>query len=325
MNFTKTLLLYSAILGAQLGLAPLASADEFPAKPISVVVAWPAGGVHDTAARIVAEHLAKRLPTPVIVTNVTGAGGSTGVRHVEQADPDGYTLGLMGMHALSQNYMNPNATALSDLDPLAYLGPEPGSIQVSADSGIESLPQLIDTLKQEPGSIINGNDSPGGFSYVMAAMMESALDVKLTKVPYQGFAPTVAAILSGEVMSSTLPVPQLAEQHKSGQVKILGVAAEQRHFFAPDVPTFKEQGFDFIAGDYYIFYLPKKVPEERRSRLESALYETLLDPAFQQAAHKAGLILDPRNSVDTQAFLAQQDEKVYPILLSAGLVKARQK
>jgi tripartite-type tricarboxylate transporter receptor subunit TctC len=325
MKFTKSLLLCSAILGAQLGLTSQAMADEFPAEPVSVVVAWPAGGVHDTAARIVAEHLAKRLPTPVVVTNVTGAGGSTGVRHVEQADPDGYTLGLMGMHALSQNYMNPNATALNDLEPLAYLGPEPGSIQVSVDSGIESLSQLIETLKQEPGSIVNGNDAPGGFSYVMAAMMENALDVELTKVPYQGFAPTVAAVLSGEVMSSTLPVPQLAEQHKSGQVKILGVAAEQRHFFAPDVPTFKEQGFDFVAGDYYMFYLPKNVPEERRSRLESALYETLLDPDFQQAAQKAGLILEPKNSAETKEFLTHQDQKVYPILLRAGLVKTRQK
>jgi tripartite-type tricarboxylate transporter receptor subunit TctC len=301
------------------------AAQAFPDKEITIVVNWPAGGGQDTAARLIAEWASKKAGVPVVVTNVTGAGGANGIRHAATADTDGYTVGIMGSSFIARNYINPNATPLADIDPLVFFGPDPGALEVRADTGIKTVAEYIDKLKAEPGSILNGNDAPGGSSYVVAALLENTFGVKMTKVPYQGYAPTVAAILSGEVQSATLPVHQLADQHKAGEVVILGVAADDRHFLTPDVPTFKEQGFDFIAGDWRALFLPNGTPAEARAYLEKLFHDTMSDPAFTDAAKAAGFLVTPMNSADTKARIVAYDEAVYPVLLDAGLVKARKK
>lgn len=235
----RHLIMSSTLLLSLLWAAPLL-ADDFPEKPINIVVPWPAGGAYDLAARLMAEHASQTFSVPLVVQNVTGAAGSTGVRHVADATPDGYTIGVMGTHAIAQSYMNPNATALEDLTPLVFIGPEPAALAVTLDADIGDVAAYLDTLQEAPSSIINGNDSPGGFSYIAATMLENQFDVELTKIPYHGYAPTVSAMLSGEVMSALLPIPLLVDQHDAGQLNLLAVASGQRHPFAPDVPTFKE-------------------------------------------------------------------------------------
>ncbi len=122
-------------------------------------------------------------------------------------------------------------------------------------------------------------------------------------------------------MSTTLPIPLLAEQHKAGKVKIIGVAAEERHPFAPDVPTFKEQGYDFIAEDFYMLYLPKGVPEERRKKLEEGFYSLLNDETFQKKAAELGLVIMPRDAAATRAYLEQRNQEVKAILEDANLIE----
>ncbi|MFP1680059.1 Bug family tripartite tricarboxylate transporter substrate binding protein [Alloalcanivorax sp. C16-2] len=320
MKIVKLLATATLAVAMLLGLSGRALA-EFPDKPITIVVPWPAGGAYDLAARLMAEKPPENLPVSMVVNNVTGAAGSNGVRHVAKSDPDGYTIGMMGTHAIAQSYMNRNATPLEDLEPLVFIGPEPASLAVAKDTGIENVKQYIEQLKAQPGSIINGNDSPGGFSYIAATMLENHFDVKLSKVPYQGYAPTASALVSGEVMSTTLPIPLLAEQHKAGKVKIIGVAAEERHPFAPDVPTFKEQGYDFIAEDFYMLYLPKGVPEDRREKLEKGFYALLNDEAFQKKAAELGLVIMPRDAAATRAYLEKRNQEVKAILEDANLIE----
>ncbi|HCE39315.1 MAG TPA: tripartite tricarboxylate transporter substrate binding protein [Alcanivorax sp.] len=320
MKIVKLLATASLAVALLLGLSPRALA-EFPEEPITIVVPWPAGGAYDLAARLMAEKPPENLPVSMVVNNVTGAAGSNGVRHVAKSDPDGYTIGMMGTHAIAQSYMNRNATPLEDLEPLVFIGPEPASLAVAKDTGIDNVKDYLAQLKDQPGSIINGNDSPGGFSYIAATMLENHFDVKLSKVPYQGYAPTASALVSGEVMSTTLPIPLLAEQHKAGKVKIIGVAAEERHPFAPDVPTFKEQGYDFIAEDFYMLYLPKGVPEERRKKLEEGFYSLLNDETFQKKAAELGLVIMPRDAAATRAYLEQRNQEVKAILEDANLIE----
>jgi tripartite-type tricarboxylate transporter receptor subunit TctC len=135
----------------------------------------------------------------------------------------------------------------------------------------------------------------------------------------------VSAVVSGEVQSATLPVHQLIDQHEAGDVKILGVMAEERHFMAPDVPTFREQGIDLVTGDWRAMYIPNGVPEDRRAFLEKLFVETMNDPEFQAAARQQSFFISPMGAADTQQFVADFDEALYPILLDADLVKARQK
>lgn len=315
----------AAVLAGASALATPAVAASFPEEAITIVVNWPAGGGQDTAARLIADYASKNTSVPVVVSNVTGAGGAAGVRHVAEAEPDGYTVGIMGSSIVARQYLNPNANKLEEIDPLVFFGPDPGALEVRADTGITDVKTYLDKLKAEPGSIANGNDAPGGSSYIVAALIENAFGVKMTKVPYQGYAPTVAGLLAGEVQSATLPVHQLADQHKTGDVVILGVAADERHFLVPDVPTFKEQGYDFIAGDWRALFLPTGVPEDRRKALEELFYTTMSDPAFIEAAQKAGFVVTPMRAAETAARVAEADEAIYPVLLDAGLVTTNKK
>ena len=305
--------------------APAAIAQTFPSEPITLVVNWPAGGGMDRAGRLVAEYAKKHLSVPVAVINVDGAGGATGVRHVAEAEPNGYTVGILGASIVASQYVNANANAIEDVDYLAFFGPDPAALEVRADTGIGSVEEFVAKLKAEPGTVKNGNDAPGGVSHIAAALLEAKTGVKLTKVPYQGYAPTVAAIVSGEVQSATLPVHQLVDQHKAGDVKILAVMSTQRHFMTPDVPTFQELGIDLIAGDWRAIYLPKGVPDDRKAALEKVFVDTMNDPEFKAAAEKMGFVITPMNAAETLEFVKKSDADLYPILNEAGLVKVRQK
>ncbi len=315
---------YLAAAACALGVGSLsAPAQAFPERPITMVVAWPAGGGHDTVTRLLTEFLEQELPTSVVVTNVPGAAGATGVRQVEEAAADGYTLGVLGLHATAQSYMNENATALDRLEPLAVINIEPAALAVRADTGIEDFAGFLEFARANPGGIINGNDSPGGFSFLNAAFIENYFDIQLTKVPYQGYAPTVAALVSGEVMATTLPVPMLADLHDAGEVRILGVAAEDRHFRVPEVPTFTELGHGYVVTDYVMVYGPAGIPQDRRDALEAALMAAMASEAFQERARGMGLMLQPGGADDAAALMAAMDDLVYPIMEDADLVTVR--
>lgn len=305
--------------------AAAVQAQEFPRSDTTMVVGWPAGGAADRTARLLADFVSRDLDRSVVVTNIPGAGGSTGVRSVTGADPHGYVIGLTGASIIPQAYMNANAPGLDEIEPIVFIGPDPGAVQVRADTGIETLDQLFEELRADPGSIINGNDNPGGYSFILASLIEQNFGVEFTKISYQGYAPTIAAIMTGEVMSTTLPVVQLIEQHKAGDIRILGVTGDDRHFYAPEIPTFKEQGYDLVSGDWFIIYGPKGMPEEVKAFWEERFLDALGDPDLLQAAQNQGITIAPRDAEGAAEFVALQDETVYPILDAAGLVEVRRK
>ena len=317
----------AALIAAALALSACGSPQDevYPSDPITLVVNWPAGGGMDRAGRLVAEYAGRRLDVPIAVINVAGSGGAIGIRHVAEARPDGYTVGILGASLVASQYINPNANAVEDIDLIAFVGPDPAALQVRAETGIETVAEFIDQAQAHPSSIKNGNDAPGGVSHIAATLLERTVYIELTLVPYRGYAPTVSAVVSGEVQSATLPVHQLIDQHEAGDVKILGVMAEERHFMAPDVPTFREQGIDLVTGDWRAMYIPNGVPEDRRAFLENLFVETMNDPEFQAAARQQSFFISPMGAADTQQFVADFDEALYPILLDADLVKARQK
>ncbi len=321
-----TTLLGSLTLGATLALSSAtapAMAQTFPDQPITVVVAWPAGGGHDVVTRLVTDYLAQELPVSVVVNNVPGAAGANGVRQVEEAAADGYTLGVMGLHATAQSYMNENATDLANIEPLAVINIDPAALAVRTDTGIDSFEAFLDYARNDPGGIINGNDSPGGFSYLNAAFIENTFDIELTKVPYQGYAPTVAALVAGEVMSATLPVPMLAELHEAGTVQILGVAAQERHFRVPEVPTFAEMGHDYVVTDYVMVFGPAGIDPERRAALETALLAAMSQETFLERGRAMGLMLSPAGADAAAELLSSMDDLIYPVMQDAGLVTTR--
>ncbi|MBT5456163.1 MAG: tripartite tricarboxylate transporter substrate binding protein [Rhodospirillaceae bacterium] len=319
---------YTAIGATVLAFATMCGqvqAQSFPSKPLTVIVPWSPGGGSDRSMRLVAATASKYFGQSVIVVNKPGAGGANGTRAIAAAKADGYTMGMVGAGVVARQYNNPNANPLSDLIPIAFFGADPAALSARASTGFKSVADFVKAAKSKPGSIKNGNDQPGGSSYVAIAIMEGALGVKTTRVPYKGYAPTVAALLAGEVQTATVPVPDAIEHHKAGKIRILGVAATQRHFVAPDVKTFIEQGFNVVAGSWRTIVAPAGVPAARAKVLEAKLLQTLKDPKLVKRANNAGFFVTPLGSKETAAYWKSYDKAVYPVLLSAGLVKTRKK
>ncbi|MBE3639592.1 Bug family tripartite tricarboxylate transporter substrate binding protein [Mangrovicoccus algicola] len=309
-------------LSAAIGLAgPAAMAqDAYPAEPIHITVVWPAGGGHDLVGRLLGNELSKVMDTPVVVDNVTGAGGTTGMRHVADADPDGYTIGVMGLHAISQSFMNANAPTMEDVDPLVYISDDPGALEISADAGIDTLEDYVAAMKDDPMALMNGNDPQGGNSFVFANVIPKGLGIDMMKLPYPGHAPTVTALLTGEVQTATLPIPPVLEQAKAGTVKVLGVASEERHPQLPDVPTFKEQGYDIVTGDFVMIVGPKGMDPAVKKTLSDGILAAAQSAAFTEAATSNGMVLRAGGPEMAAAELTTQVDTVYPLLLDAGLV-----
>lgn len=309
-------------LGALVAMcsATVAMAQDFPDRPITFVVNWPAGGGQDTTSRLVAEALSAELGVAIAVENYDGAGGLAGMRILADAEADGYTIGMLGSSSVIQQYTTDAPVMMDQLSVISFFGPDPGALTVGAGTDFDSLATFVAMAKEAPAGVINGNDPPGGASYISAAFMEAALGLELNKVPYQGYAPTVTGLLSGEVQSATVPVPQVLEHQTSGNVRILGVMSAERHFMAPDVPTFAEQGFDVVAGDFRAVVGPAGIADDRLQVLSEAMVTVLSSPDFVAKANAAGYMIEPLDSAAASERIAAFDAQVYPVLEAAGLV-----
>jgi tripartite-type tricarboxylate transporter receptor subunit TctC len=317
-----TLMLSATVLTAG---ALTSAVAAFPDQPIKFIMPWPPGGGSDIAMRLVTEALSKKIGQPVIVVNRPGAGGAIGIREIADAKPDGYTIGMIGSGAISAQYLNPNANALSELQPIALFGEEPAALIARADAPFKTLKEFVEAAQAKPGSIKNGNDQPGGAAFAFISLYEGGLKMKVQKVAYAGYAPAVNALLSGEVQTISIAVPDVAEHHKSGRVRILGVSGPERHFMVEDVPTFKEQGFDLSVGSWRSIAGPKGIPADHVKILEEKLVEVMRDPDFIARAKASGFIVAPGGVTETEKLWDAHDKMLYPILLEAGLVKARKK
>ncbi|MBC7781221.1 MAG: tripartite tricarboxylate transporter substrate binding protein [Proteobacteria bacterium] len=315
-----------AIVAFALMATPQATrAQAYPSQPITLIVPWPPGGGSDIAMRLVADAASKRMGVPVVVVNRPGAGGTIGLKEMASSKPDGYTIGMVATGAVFAQYNNANANALADFEPIAFFGEDAFVLSVNTKTSIKTVADYIAQAKANPGKLRNGNDQPGGSSHVAASMLERRLGLKLNKVPYAGYAPTVQALLSGEIDSVTVPPPDIAQHHKSGAVRAIGIAGTERSFMVPDVPTFREQGVDFVAGSWRYIAGPKGIPADRLAVLETRFLEVLRDKEFIEKARSAGFVVQPAGRTDTAKRLVAEDDAMYPVFLEAGLVRARQR
>jgi tripartite-type tricarboxylate transporter receptor subunit TctC len=297
----------------------------FPDKPITFVMPWPPGGGSDVAMRLVTEAVSKRIGQPVVVLNRPGAGGAIGIREIAESAPDGYTVGMIGSGAVAAQYMNANANALSDLQPIAFFGEDPAALTAGASTPFKTVPDFVAAAKAAPDTIRNGNDQPGGAAFTFISLYEKQLGVKVKKVAFAGYAPAITALLSGEVQTISIAVPDVAEHHKAGKVRVLGVSGATRHFMLPDVPTFQEQGLNVLVGSWRTIAGPKGIPADRLAFLEDAFRSAMSDPEFIARAKARGFFVSPGGIKEAAQVWSDADKGLYPLLLDSGLVKVRRK
>jgi len=278
--------------------------DSYPSKPITMVVPFPPGGVADIVGRPLAAQMEKTLKQPIVVVNRTGAGGAVGMASVAKAAPDGYTI-LMGLSSISifpvSDRVNGKTPAyeMKDFAPIALITADPTVLVVSADSPWKNLKEFVDSAKAYPGKINYSSSGVYGTLHVAMEIFANAAGIKLFHVPYQGGGPALTALLGGQVHAlASGPAPAVG-QIKAGKMRALASWSTERLALMPDVPTFKELGYD---AEFYIWsgvFAPAAIPTPVLDRLRAAVREAATSPEFKGAMEK---VQTPVSYLDAPAF-----------------------
>ena len=267
-----------------------AAAQDWPSKPIRIVVPFPSGGTTDTAVRPLADRLSQQLGVSVVVDNKPGAAGRIGYEFAAKATPDGYTL-LAGTDSLGlQPHLEPppNYDPIRDFAPIAQLSSQPLVIAVHPSLGVTTLQQLVElgrTRRDAVGYATSGIDSSQNFA---GEWFARASGLKMLHVPYRGGGQAVNDLLAGQVQLAVLGIAPLIPYQKTGRLRILAVTTAERSPALPDVPTLRELGYDVVVDQWMALLAPAKVPpailERLNAEVNAALGDARLRATYEGAA-----------------------------------------
>ncbi|CAN7773995.1 tripartite tricarboxylate transporter substrate binding protein [Variovorax sp. LjRoot84] len=274
-------------------------------KPVTLVVAFPAGGGVDVVGRILAQGMAQKLKLSVVVDNKAGASGAIGAQFVKRAAPDGHTL-LMApttSYVMSEKMSGAESVGYEiakDFRPVATVGELPLVMLVSKGSGITSYTELSAKARQQPGKLAYGSSGNGSTEHIVTEWFRQQASVDLLHVPYRGSAPAMADLFAGEIQIMVTTSPTALTNLATGRVAAVGVASPQRLAIFPELPTFAEQGLpQFVAASVYAVLAPKGTPDDVVATLNAALNETLDDEAVKRRFAQLGV--EVVHSTPTQA------------------------
>ena len=272
--------------------APPAQAQDFPNRPIHVVIAFPPGGPTDFVGRVIADKMKATLGQTVVIDNKPGANGTLGGEFVAKSDPDGYTLFLTtaGAVTVSPHIMSGiHYDALRDFTPVALVTTVTEVLVVPPKLGIKTVKELVDLAKAKPGAIPFASTGIGSPPHLAQVLFADAAGVKFLHVPYRGAAPALTDLLGGQVQVAALDVPVLIAQIKAGNLVAIGAAADKRDAILPDVPTLAEQGYpNTDASNWYGLLAPAKTPPAVIAKLNAAVNAALDDPPTRDKLVQSG-------------------------------------
>jgi tripartite-type tricarboxylate transporter receptor subunit TctC len=290
MRKTLSLMLLSAF--ALCSTAHSQTAANFPSKPIRLLIGFPAGGPLDQHARLWADKLGQALGQAVVVEYKAGAGGQIGAAEVAKAAPDGHTILLANTGTMVINpalYRKLSYDTLKDFVGVARTAQQPLAIVVNPNVPAKSFQEFISLAKSKPNALNYGSAGAGGISHLVPEMMEKALEVKFTHVPYKGSAPAFNDLMGGQVQFMAESVPQAATYAKSGKLRALAVTSRVRNPALPDVPTMMEAGVkDFEVVGFYGVLAPKATPPDIVDKISNALKTILEEPAMRERMIASG-------------------------------------
>ncbi len=300
---------------------PTASAQKvnFPekGKSVSVIVPYPAGGGSDIAARVLAPLLEKQLGTPVQVVNKAGAGSQIGVTDLAMAKPDGYTIGYLNLPTPITTYLDPERKAVftrTSFHLLAMQDYDPGIVAVKADSPYKTLKDLVNAAKATPEKIRGTTSGVLSNSHLNILMLQQAAGVKFASVHFDGAAPGKTALLGDHVeayFGNLTDVPSLKE---AGNVRVLGVAADQRSKFFPDVPTYKEQGYDVQIGVHRGLAMPANASPEVVDVFSKALKQIIGDDGFKKKMEELTFTVLYMGPDEYSKFWIDSESRIKPLM-----------
>jgi tripartite-type tricarboxylate transporter receptor subunit TctC len=303
--------LIGGVCGVVFALAAAAQGG-FPARPITVVVGFEPGGGTDTTARIVQRPLSEQLGQQVVVENRAGAGGNIAVDYVAKSAPDGYTIVLANVGALSVNphILKTPYDPLRDLTPISMAAVFANVLVVQPSLQVNSIADYVKVAREKPGGVTYASSGIGGAGHLAGELLKGMAGANLVHVPYKGGGPAMQGFLGGQVDSFFATPISSVSQIRAGKARALATTGSKRAALMPDVPTVAEQGYPgYEALNWYGFLGPAKMPKDIVDRLHREIVRALSNPDAVSAMHKTGV--EPQSS--TPAEFARYIEREYHV------------
>ncbi|WFU52658.1 tripartite tricarboxylate transporter substrate binding protein BugD [Bradyrhizobium pachyrhizi] len=310
---------------AMLALTGTASAETYPAHPITIVVPFAAGGPSDAMARILGERMKQSLGEVLLIENVTGAGGSIGVGRAVRSAPDGYTIsfGHLGTHVANGAIYKLGYDLVTDLEPVVLLPSNPMIIVSKNAVPAKSLKELLEWLKSRPAPPTAGTAGAGSGSHIAGLYFENVSGIKLQYVPYRGTGPALNDLVAGQIDIIVDQTSNSINQVRAGNIRAYAVTDSKRVANAPDVPTVDEAGLPgFHMTLWSGLWVPKGTPKEIVAKLNAAAVEAMADPAVQKQLENLGLQMPPKDQLTPEALGAWQKAEIakwWPMIKAANV------
>ena len=286
-----------AAAAASIAITGTAAAQDWPTRPITLIVPFAAGGGVDVSARIQAQRMSELLGQSIIVENVGAAAGMAGGQRVAKASPDGYTflVGNSGTHAYNQSlYKKPLYNAATDFQPVGLMTESPRALVARKDLPVNNLQELIAYLKANASKAQFGSAGVGSGTHLPCVLFNLAIGANVTHIPYRGEGPVMQDLIGGRIDYMCATIQSGAAQAKDGNVKGIAVMAEKRVPIIPDLPTTGEQGLPRVeASVWNAFFLPKGTPDPIVRKLNKAMSDTIDDPTIRKRLEELGLEIVP--------------------------------
>jgi tripartite-type tricarboxylate transporter receptor subunit TctC len=315
----KTALIFTIAFGSLTALA-----QNYPSKPIRLIVPFAAGGTTDIVARVVAEPLGRTLGQSVIVDNKAGGGGVVGALELTRAAPDGYSLGMATVSTTAANpAINPKTpyNPLTDFTPIINIAATPNVIAVHPSFPARDYKGFLAELKKNPGKYSYASSGTGGIGHLQTELFKNLAGVFITHIPYRGAGPALNDVIGGQVPIIFDNLPSALPFIKNNQLIAIVVAAPNRLAALPSVPTFKEVGLEPVNRmAYYGIYGPKNLPKDVVDKISAGVKKTVEDPVVKRKIEDTGSLI-VANTPEQFAAQIKAEFEVYKQVVSSAKLK----
>ncbi|MCX8022795.1 MAG: tripartite tricarboxylate transporter substrate binding protein [Syntrophorhabdaceae bacterium] len=313
-------LFFASLFFTQLCLQAHAAKDDWPTKQVELINPFGAGGAADIQARKLAEIISRDLGQPMVVRNVTGAGGAIAYNEVRRAKPDGYTLiwysgAINTLSARKQITFDYTA-----FDHIAGIGYETIAIAVNKTAPWKDFKEFVAYIKQNPGKVTIGNSGMGSVTHMVPVAMAAKIKAQVTHVPF-GTGLAVASLMGGKIDASSQHPAEILSQVKAGEVRVLAVSSAKRISIWPNVPTMKESGVDLVFDQWRGFAAPKGTPKNVIDKLSSIVKKAVESKEWIDFTSSVGTTAEYMDPSSFLKFVAEQDKLTKEIMTEAGLLK----
>ena len=299
-------------IGLLVGAAPSASAQDYPSRPVEVVVPFPAGGGTEIVTRHVTEGLTKRLGQPFVLLNRPGANTNVGTLAVVRSKPDGHTLLItsFGLAANPSLYSKLGFEPLVDLDPITLVANSPTVLTVPVALPVNSLTEFVAYAKTRPGELNYATYGVGSSPHLASTLFQSMTGTRMTHIPYTGGGPAALGVMTNQVQALFSSAVTVLGMLRGGTLKAIAISSERRSVLLPGVPTFAEQGLDFRSGTWYGLLAPAKTPPAIIDTLHRASASVLADPGVKARIIEQGAEVVANSPVEFRAFIKEETDRL---------------